>query len=256
MRIQAMLISPLVTGALSQSPAKQYEDLCHTKDGTTEEIPPGYKVVYKCGQVGSHNGEPVTDIMTSKACAELCEATHGCTRSSWAVTQTSYVLSDSRKGTAREDTLHMERVVESNRFDAEDPFGKGSAEGRSCEGLIEASTSKLKECMFDGMNGLWYNGSVTHNTKRRLGKCNDESVLSARSASGHSFKVYCQKLDDVGWRDLKFAFIVNFVKDCTDACASYKDNGCKRANLYDHSRRKWSGFLLAQGMEWCCKGSF
>ncbi|KAB8076381.1 hypothetical protein BDV29DRAFT_170137 [Aspergillus leporis] len=38
-----------------------------------------------------------------------------------------------------------------------------------------------------------------------------------------------RRLDDVGGRDVKPPFTVNSVRECIDACASYKDNECKRA---------------------------
>jgi hypothetical protein len=167
MRMQGVFTSLLVTGALSESSVKQYEELCHTKDGTIEEISPSYKVLYKCGQVGNHNGEPVTSIATAKACAELCKATLGCTGSSWASKQKSCVLSGSRKGTAREYTLYMENVVGSDHFHKgeEDPFSKGSSETGSCEGLIEKFAAKLNECKCKNTNNS--GGSTGGNSDRR-----------------------------------------------------------------------------------------
>ncbi|OOO06438.1 N/apple PAN domain protein [Aspergillus oryzae] len=67
---------------------------------------------------------------------------------------------------------------------------------------------------------------------------------------GKAYKVFCQKLDDVGGKNIRPPFKVNSVKECIEACSDVPNSQCKRA-IWTNSRdangqrscwlREWNG---------------
>ncbi|KAB8206976.1 hypothetical protein BDV34DRAFT_211858 [Aspergillus parasiticus] len=67
---------------------------------------------------------------------------------------------------------------------------------------------------------------------------------------GKAYKIFCQKLDDVGGKNIRPPFKVNSVKECIEACSIVPKSQCKRA-IWTNSRdakgqrscwlREWNG---------------
>lgn len=115
MKLQRLLLSLLVTGALAEiSTEDDYEDLCAEKDGTQDEIIPGYKVEYTCGLLGPHTPPRVADVTSAQQCAKHCQDKPGCTGSSWSVKfGTCFVATGTgdEEPKERKWTLYMKNVT-------------------------------------------------------------------------------------------------------------------------------------------------
>ncbi|PIG87712.1 hypothetical protein AARAC_000730, partial [Aspergillus arachidicola] len=202
--------------------------------GQEEDILPGYRVKYTCDFYGQHNGGPVEGVESAKDCAQLCQtAGSGCTGSSWSMKERK-LESDSFGEDEDDDPFGADKPEEDDPFGADEPEDKDTACGcDNCEVDVACEFSPLP--------------NNENAADCYLGGYPDEASPALK---GKAYKVFCQKLDDVGGKNIRPPFKLNSVKECIEACSDVPNSQCKRA-IWTNSResngqrscwlREWNG---------------
>ncbi|KAB8221870.1 hypothetical protein BDV33DRAFT_229951 [Aspergillus novoparasiticus] len=273
MKPQSFIFFAIATGVFAKtSPENDYKRICFALDGQEEDILPGYRVKYTCDFYGQHNGSPVEGVESAKDCAQLCQtAGSGCTGSSWSMKERKCLLSGSNSEAKRKFTVYMEKVGEAgdpfgedeedDPFGAEepeedDPFGAEEPEEDDPFGADEPEEDDpfgADEPEEDDPFGA--DGPEDKDTACGCDNCEVDVACgypdeASPALKGKAYKVFCQKLDDVGGKDIRPPFKVNSVKECIEACSDVPKSQCKRA-IWTNSRdakgqrscwlREWNG---------------
>ncbi|RAQ55142.1 hypothetical protein AFGD_012267 [Aspergillus flavus] len=261
MKPQSFIFFALATGVLAQtSPENDYKRICFALDGQEEDILPGYRVKYTCDFYGQHNGSPVEGVESAKDCAQLCQtAGSSCAGSSWFMKGRKCLLSGSNSEAKRKFTVYMEKVGEaSDPFgeDEDDPFGGDEPEEDDPFGADEPEEDDpfgADEPEEDDPFGA--DEPEDNDTACGCDNCEVDVACgypdeASPALKGKAYKVFCQKLDDVGGKNIRPPFKVNSVKECIEACSDVPNSQCKRA-IWTNSRdangqrscwlREWNG---------------
>ncbi|CAI7590373.1 unnamed protein product [Penicillium bialowiezense] len=222
------------------------------KDGTQDEIIPGYKVEYTCGLRGPHTPPRVADVTSAQQCAKHCQDKPGCTGSSWSVKfSTCFVATGTGDVEPKEQQwyLYMKNVTppppppveETNQAvisrcdQLRDQCIQGFSglkceEGDGNQGGEEGDGNQGGEEQGNG-EGVVATGG---NPSSQCSGFNDRAVLTNK---GQKYNLYCNKFDGPssylpGWGGI----IVDSPQACIQACTDYPDKKCKRA-LWSKSSR-------------------
>ncbi|KAE8317734.1 hypothetical protein BDV41DRAFT_572613 [Aspergillus transmontanensis] len=273
MKPQSFIFFALATGVLAQtSPENDYKRICFALDGQEEDILPGYRVKYTCDFYGQHNGSPVEGVESAKDCAQLCQtAGSGCAGSSWSMKKRKCLLSGSNSEAKRKFAVYMEKVGEASdpfgEDEDDDPFGGDEPEEDDPFGADEPEEDDpfgADEPEEDDPFGADepeeddpFGADEPEDKDTACGCDNCEVDVAcgypdeaSPALKGKAYKVFCQKLDDVGGKNIRPPFKVNSVKECIEACSDVPNSQCKRA-IWTNSRdangqrscwlREWNG---------------